>query len=189
MPSNTAFVFSDLLSNAIEDGDILGGDDTEGYPFSPVPPPSLRPATPENNQGVVSPFGSPLSSLDSDDDDPSLPRRKKRRSLASRHAPSATRGRKLKSKERKRLCRQRDAVGGLLSNEEPRLTSKESATGRHIRPSKPLRTTLQTRELEVTSTGFVAKLDRNPTKGLFCLSDMVGGGSEFGFKLRRWDGR
>lgn len=189
--SSPSFDFDELLSNAIgrERRDY---DDTEGYPFEPVP--VDLPEDPPMPVSTPSPFGSPLSSatLSGPSRSPSplnLPRllnpspicpTSSTTSSSKTTAKKKNQSKKNRAERRQRLKEMRGPTGFSV-----RQRIKEN----HVCPSKALVTTLDARKLRVASAGFVGLRDTEGVKSIYELSELIGKGSKWGFDLVTWDGR
>lgn len=188
---NEGFDFSSLLDDAIANEGTLGEDCTEGYPFEPVA--TMLPST--DNEGATSAPESVSTPLPSRPATPMLPlgnavlspepQLPAQQVSKPRPSLSQTQNKKRKSKSLKKLKRQQDIIGNAHGG---RLTVRRHAALRHILPSVPVETSLQMKGVSVTKPGFTAKRYKKQVKGTFTLSELVGEGSKFGFKLKCWDG-
>jgi hypothetical protein len=67
---------------------------------------------------------------------------------------------------------------------KPRMVNK------HIKkPGQRIRTSLDAGDMPHASTAYVGMKDSGGTGRVFELEELVGKDSEYGFELRKWDGR
>jgi hypothetical protein len=162
-------------------------DDTKGYDFEPVQVIGSTPC-----HASSSPFGSPLSSAtDSlEESRPPSPL-----ALSSRLSTGGKMGktgnssqkkmRKLRSKRARQLRRERERLNAPYGAYQVRPRAKTH----HILKAKEVRTDLITRKLRVTKTGWTGSRDTKEQEDRqYSLDELVGEGSEFGFKVETWDG-
>jgi hypothetical protein len=179
--ASATFDFDKLLHRAIN---AEPDDDLEDYAIDPVidfplcESPSLPP--------VASPI--PLTP-------PSLPTPSTSTSVntivPSRHAPPkpgtkemAYRKAKGKAREKLKAQQRRDAASYGDFAVKPRLVNK------HIRKPGPLiRTSIDAGNMPHASTAYLGMKDSGGACKVFQLDELVGGGSKYGFELRKWDGR
>lgn len=169
------FDFDALLHQAIDAGT---DDDLGHYEIEPVidyPPPE----SPAPHSTASPPISPPLASSSTT---PSVP---------SRHAPpkpgtaeSAYRKAKGKAREKVKAQQRKDAASYGDFAVKPRLVNK------HIKkPGTAIRTSFNVADLPHASTAYLGMRDSGGSGRLFELGELVGEGSEFGFELRKWDGR
>jgi hypothetical protein len=93
--------------------------------------------------------------------------------------------RKLRSKKTRKLQRQLEKATAPYGEYQVRLKAK----AHHVLSAKEVRTDLKTRKLHVAKTGWVGLRDNNERGDReYSLDELVGEGSEFGFRLQSWDG-
>lgn len=66
---------------------------------------------------------------------------------------------------------------------------KASTINKHVRPAAPIQTQLDAEDLPHTRNAYTGWRDTDGHGKVYTLEELVGEGSEFGFKLERWDGR
>jgi hypothetical protein len=111
--------------------------------------------------------------------------------VPSRHAPpkpgtaeSAYRKAKGKAREKVKAQQRKDAASYGDFAVKPRLVNK------HIKkPGTAMHTSFNAADLPHASTAYLGMRDSGGSGRVFQLEEVVGEGSEFGFELRKWDGR
>jgi hypothetical protein len=109
----------------------------------------------------------------------------------SRHAPPkpgtnelAYRKAKGKAREKVKAQQRKDAASYGDFAVKPRMVNK------HIKkPGQRIRTSLDAGDMPHASTAYVGMKDSGGTGRVFELEELVGKDSEYGFELRKWDGR
>lgn len=171
--------FDLLLRKAIELEATMEGEDIEGFslepldvnslPLPPLAPPSTASPSPPLARGPAqtatpgAPFAGPTLS---------------RRAREAQH-------RKQKGNARRSMRRQLERSAAPYGEYvvKPRTISK------HVHPSEPIATKLQTKKLGHTKNAYTgARYAAGGHKRVYDLKDLVGSGS-LGFKLIKWDGK